>query len=959
MCDQGDEWQARLDTHFRGLKGRRGDGRVVFGLEHGLTAAELMEMDSIVAATIASPKERARHWLPLVVHASEVAYAYSGDEYWQSFERKTEGWDHAWRPEIRAAFVRFAHEYAGPSPHGRWADWFRIICWPIANAILPTDLQRHLARALFDARLGLAPRLGNIQDLGQFVADNCDQGSERFQQLREQPLLLGQIALALLRPQENPDALILDSTLRRIVADLESERSARAAIQGARDQLARPAIKFAGTRFGIERPARDLEAQVEGLARFTSPEIFLRAAEGERIWSVRLSLPNLTPLADLSPTVRQALATARSWAPAADAPIVASRLLFDDQDLPISRWPASNTPLVRFQGLAAGLESVLMRSWAAPDLPMLFRVRSDLTARRVVSRVVRPGQIYLLAAAAEVPSLRALEVEARCSGVHIYRLEIPVKLEPNVTKGLRGIGLIPAQSSRIWPAGAIPVMWDGESVVEWLTSDKPLLGVFVDHELREFAVEISDHGRATAHDVPAGTTLFVALPELPIGIHEVVVREVAESGSAPPRALSVGIRAPRGASGLGGPLRLWVEPFSRKLDDLWNGTTAVCVAGPTGSVELGLTLAARPVGAPLASASIHAEVPLSASQWRGLFADHITERSDFEAAYDDARWGRVTVDAHRRGTYAIEFERSLPPLRWRLGDGSAAWMLTLHDDGESSVPAVVTLLPFAVPNAPQSVVDVSPLRPFPADEGGGMYVAARGTDLAALVAPPRRRVLRDLSELGYKGRLAPIGMAEPEIAAQFRILRNWSDAKLPGHPLARAWRTHVVRELHAGLIRTLCGPSWGDAEADVFRRRQPGTLARLAAGITSPSPVALQHARSIVAETREICRLPIEHRVEAFLPLMSVGNQLGGGVWQRVVGPRGSSGTTWAAEFFLRLATDPELDRWAGGSPHDGIALARAWSLPLRVARYLAMSTIVDTSGPGTFPPLFDGWTWL
>src|SRR6267142_4794247 len=173
MCDQGDEWQTRLDAHFRALKGRRGVGRVVFGLEHGLAPTELGDMDSFVAATITSPRERARHWLPIVVHASEVAYAYAGDEYWQSFERKTEGWDHAWRPEIRAAFVRFAQEYSGPTPHGRWADWFRIICWPIANAILPTDLQRHLARALFDARLGLASRLGNIQDLGQFIADNC------------------------------------------------------------------------------------------------------------------------------------------------------------------------------------------------------------------------------------------------------------------------------------------------------------------------------------------------------------------------------------------------------------------------------------------------------------------------------------------------------------------------------------------------------------------------------------------------------------------------------------------------------------------------------------------------------------------------------------------------------------------------------------------------------------------
>ncbi len=276
MCQPGDEWQARLDSHFRALQRRRGPGRVVFGLEHGLGADEIRELGTLISTHIASSSERSRHWLPLVVHATEVAYAYSGDEYWQSFERKTPGWDHAWRPEVRRAFARFATEFGGPTPHGRWADWFSIICWPIANAILPTDLQRHLARALLAASYGLAQRLDDIGVLGGFIADNCDEGSERFQQLREQPLLLGQIALALLRPQQTPDALVLESTLRRIVADLESERSARIAFRRARDAAARPIIRGAGPRIGIDRSQDDLAAQVERAARLTSPELFFR-----------------------------------------------------------------------------------------------------------------------------------------------------------------------------------------------------------------------------------------------------------------------------------------------------------------------------------------------------------------------------------------------------------------------------------------------------------------------------------------------------------------------------------------------------------------------------------------------------------------------------------------------------------------------------------------------------------
>ena len=146
MCQQGDDAQARLATQFRMLKERRGAARAVFGLEHGLSADEVRDLSNGVSSWITSPAERSRHWLPLVVHASEVAYAYAGDEYWQSFASRTPGWDHAWRHEVRASFQRFAKEYGGPTPHGRWADWFTIICWPIANAILPKDLQEVVPR---------------------------------------------------------------------------------------------------------------------------------------------------------------------------------------------------------------------------------------------------------------------------------------------------------------------------------------------------------------------------------------------------------------------------------------------------------------------------------------------------------------------------------------------------------------------------------------------------------------------------------------------------------------------------------------------------------------------------------------------------------------------------------------------------------------------------------------------
>jgi len=957
MCRQGDEWQARLDAHFTALKTRRGAGRAVFGLEHGLSADETRELDSVVSSWITSSAERSRHWLPLVAHASEVAYAYAGDEYWQSFATRTPGWDHAWRHEVRAVFQRFAREYCGPTPHGRWADWFTIICWPIANALLPKDLQRYLATALLEVSYGLAQRLDDSDALGLFIASHCNEGSERFQQLREQPILLGQIALALLRQQQAPDALVLDSTLRRIVEDLESERSARNALRAARAAAARPVIRGAGPAIGVHRQRDDVVEEVEQAARLTSPELLLRRRTGDHAWGARLLLPNLSPIADVSPVVREALLSARSWAPAADAPIVPGRLLYDDQELPVTTWPATGTPLVRFQGMAAGLESALLRSWAAPGLPLLFKVRSDGTARMVASRAVRPGGAYLYAVANPTPQLDALKVEAGCAGIHLYAINVSSRLEARAVRSLRQLGLLPIQTSTIWPAGTVPLKWDGESEVEWAATDMPMLGFHTDHPLREITLAVGQE-TATATSVMADTTLFVALPRLGVGVHEATVREVDDTGARSTRRLSLRVRPPLLRSESRGPLRTWVDPFTRKLDDLWVGTSAVCVGGPVMPISIQMALATRPGAQPTATVTFATASPLTASEWHSLFAREVTGDSLVEDAYDDARWARITIDAGRSGTYQLEFERSVPPLRWRLADGAAGWQLTLHDDGELPTTPDVEFLGFQVPNAPKEVHEVRPLRPFTPAEDGGMYVARRGSEIAAVIVPPRLRVLHDLRQLAYSGQIRAVPANPTALRTQLSLLANWSRAKLPGQPLARAWRARVVQGIHAELMSAMAGRRWAERERQAMRDSRPDALDTLVREIDGPSPTATRQAREIASNSPRLAQLPMEHRVAALADLMASANMLAGRAWQPIQQRHGPAARSWAAEFYMRLATDPAVSLWANSSIGDGLALAAAWPLPLRVARCMGLAGSLGVAEPAGYPPLLKGWEW-
>jgi hypothetical protein len=119
------------------------------------------------------------------------------------------------------------------------------------------------------------------------------------------------------------------------------------------------------------------------------------------------------------------------------------------------------------------------------------------------------------------------------------------------------------------------------------------------------------------------------------------------------------------------------------------------------------------------------------------------------------------------------------------------------------------------------------------------------------------------------------------------------------------------------------------------------------------------HVGAIVSQAQEMVVMSQERKVEAFRPLMSSANLFGDRAWGPIVRRRGAGAADWAAEFYLRLATDPEVDLWAGHSMVEGIGLAIAWPLPVRVARFLALAAVVGSAaGATTYPPLFTGWSW-
>jgi hypothetical protein len=161
----------RLHVHFTDLAtARRALDAPVFALEHGLPDADLVLLQTTVRASIAQgfEIEHRKCWLPFLVYAVEYGYGYNGKEYWQSFAEQTPMWDqYGDRDRIRVFSIKFAETYGGVVPRGAFADTFRIIAWPITNAVLPTSLHRDLARLLYEFQSVFTPDLlSNPGDLG-------------------------------------------------------------------------------------------------------------------------------------------------------------------------------------------------------------------------------------------------------------------------------------------------------------------------------------------------------------------------------------------------------------------------------------------------------------------------------------------------------------------------------------------------------------------------------------------------------------------------------------------------------------------------------------------------------------------------------------------------------------------------------------------------------------------------
>lgn len=963
------QWEERLEGHFRHLAAARRQvegGPPLFALEHNLEAEEIGDLGAAIRAHIGHNPPQREHVLTWVVYAAELGYRYSGDEFWQTFERETPGWtvygDRHW---IRQRYRSFRQQYGGAEPSGAWAEHFSIICWPITHAILPWDLQRQLARILYELRHAFSSELLESPiNLGESIQGRSWNATSRFQNLAQDVALVGQIATALLfEGRFGTDSLIHSSALERISKDLERERRAREWLRSARRSAQeRARVRGLAVSWGMPSPSAEgpQEAREDIAALGIEPRLVLRPndAVGE-CWGVSLEVPDLSHLLLKLPRTREILTNTRCVvAGASGRPLARGTFLYGSRRVVLARWPRPEEVLLQFEKTDPQLEYILRAECLLrPGPSWLFRIASDGVAYESRSLRVRPGERYILVTSSEVAEsihhVRPISLD--CQGVYGVLLTLPSALTPEWEETLRCLGLAQARAIEVWPAGLSAAVWDGEGHGEWLTSERPCLAVRSDHPVDALLVLMDGSPESTLELAPVvpGEPLFFELPSLPTGLHRIRVsaRAAPDAVTESLGALDVVMRIRESrpwSPGLSsqGPLRVEVDPITPTLEQLWEGRVRLAIQGPPGRrVRSRVSLLEREEEEAIYVGQLPPlPFPVDPDAWSAQFERHV--RKEAGETYDLARICQLEFFAKELGTFTVRCEREFTPLRWAVRRRGQCYTVCLVDDtGEEQGP-VVGRLAFEKPCVEERMV--SSKSQYEAPEPGGMYVARSARYTVAVIVPP---VVRNLSDLGCSPRIDGTTRSLEGLYQLTGMMRLWGKARLTGDLFSATRKRQVLVALLQHLFGVICGETWARAEEAAGRDK-----ARLGA----PLEEALSRRRNeaavaeyLVRDVADLLDSGCEERARLLAELASRLDLL--------PLPATSFQITaeWLAQFALRLASEPAtVEDWAGERIRDGLKGLMDAPALARAARFLVLLTDSHRTARVAAGELYASWGW-
>jgi hypothetical protein len=948
--------QAALEHHFCELVRERAGSRI-FALEHGLGAPQRVELERQLRSHCGAQPPSEDHWLVWTVYAAEIGYSYAGREYWQTFEKQTQGWrENGSRHWIRECFQRFASTFGGFIPVGPWAEHFSIICWPIVHAVLPKDLQARIARILYDIRRSFSTAtLGDPNTLGTLIATRGWLGSARLEQLADDVEVIGSIALALLfRDREHAGVPLLSTTVNRIAEDLAGHRHAREWLNDARNSAG--AVTLKGLRApnpvapaAPPRPGDSREARQFLEALGAQPTVRLRPTPDG--WLVMLALPNLSPLLTRFPELREYLETTRPTVVGSSGQLLArQQVLQGNEQIPLRVWPSASDVILLFDKAPELLNLVLSAECLLrPGPTWLFRIGSDKIASELRGRAVRTGHEFLILVRDQQPpgQLQLIAADIACDGVFAYRLRVPDRVDDSYVEALRAFNLGVARSVRVRPAGLAAASWDGHGYGEWLAGERPCLAVTADHDVASIVCRLRPWPELVVpgHCLAAEQPVFLEFPELPVGAHIATLELTSADGSVDHREIELLVRERRPwAPGLthDGALTVIVDPPAPTLEALWSDRATIDVHGPAGhSLDCVVRFWNRPGREERYRHQLPpAKLPIARHRWASLFRTYCRLQEDSQNAYDQADGITVDFVVPGVGRFELSAEREFAPLRWVASYKKQQYSLRLLDDRGTKDTVRVVHYPFESPAASKAI-EASDIAGDGTEVDGGLYVALADEWTSAIVVAPRKFHLQQRAQQPH---VSPVEPSVDSIVQHLAAIERWSRARQVGSAFSLRFAISSVRALIVALYGALAGQPWAQLEAG-----KQQTLRR-AIGNDALS-------RELSGDTSEYARITPERRVERFEQTL-----------MRALGPsafRRSSDDPRErlAEVALRFASDPGGVRvWADTNRYLTGMINRLLHSPesTRAARYLVLATSYHLAEglPSDQGLRYPGWEW-
>lgn len=822
-----------MEQHFLSLKERRSaTGLPIFALEHGLKESELDDIGRQLRTRLQAHVRLAPHWLLWTIYAAEQGYSYEGNEYWQSFEDATPGWDFGDRSRISAWFRKFHKSYNGVVPSGPWASHFRIIAWPITHAILPRYLQNHFARTLYELRFMLA-RLSSIEPavIGRLIANNAYNVSTRFEQFLQQEELVGRIVLGLLhrdpRAGEEP---ILPATLERIVSDLEKARHARGWL---RETSRVVTDRFSGIGQGTGPRSQDgwtsiREQRDQNPRPDVRPDLRLRY-NGNHRWCLVIDIPSFKAVAALSPDIREFLRRTRCWLNGAPGKQPTGWLLSGNRRAILKKWPDPKQPLIGFETSMGMIDHLVASECRMTSGPFwVFRIGKDGIAREIASRLVRPGQEYILVS--NEPFQHTLEGNLPCSidcnGAFALRVLVPQEISANWIQWFREKNIEVARTIRVWPAGLTGRFWDGEGRSEWLTTESPIFGVVHDHPLDSYIVTLDNEAPMSLEAGATGYPTFIQLPQLSAGTHNLKIQAKRDAslevyGVPPAQEGYVELRVrepepwiPGTTSHVG--LAVTRDPHDATLNEFWENELDLTVFGPKGRQVIPYVSLEDATGDEIYKAQVcpALDLPVLPIVWKKRFQDFLKrEKADWR--YLEASSGILLIDGLELGRFKLRFDHEALPVRWVLREHKENILLKLVDETDQEDSELMSiLLSMESPTKIEHLDEKSASRGVNIRPPGALFVAQNGEFIDAVVVSTGLTG-SGLEGLGVHPDYGRISNSSQAIEKLMKILRYWKLARLAGF-LANARRGQVVDGILTHLYGAIAGRDWGRLESELI-----------------------------------------------------------------------------------------------------------------------------------------------